>query len=78
MSENQKSTESSRPRNAAALGNGRILTEGLEVRGGVGSIPTKPKPQINIVAQKPSSTAANGLTTGAPVSANGGGSGNSK
>jgi hypothetical protein len=36
---------------------GRI-TEGIEVRGGVGSIPSTPKPPISMVAQKPAAPVA--------------------
>ena len=36
---------------------GRV-TEGLEVRGGVGSVPSTPKPQISMVAQKPTAPVA--------------------
>ena len=39
--------------NGMALANGRTLTEGREVRGGVGSVPSTPKPIINLVGQKP-------------------------
>lgn len=47
----------SRTNSVGQLGRGSILTEGREIRGGVGSVPSTAKPQVSIVAQKPSSGA---------------------
>lgn len=47
---------------------GRV-TEGLEVRGGVGSVPSTVKPPISMVAQKPAAPVAS-IQTQTPRSAN--------
>jgi hypothetical protein len=70
QSKQQPAVERNNASGRIALANGRaenfsrgVITEGREVRGGVGSVPNTAKPQIAMVAQKPAAPVATAQTT---------------